>query len=40
MKQPPKELATFAFKATALILATVFTIASGIGIALIMVVAI
>ena len=37
MKQSPKELAVFTLKATALILATAFTIASGIGIALIMV---
>ena len=33
MKQSPKELAVFAFKATALMLAAAFTVASGIGIA-------
>ena len=37
MKQSAKELAVFTFKATALMLAAAFTIASGIGIALIMV---
>ena len=36
MKQSPKELAVFTFKATALMLAAAFTVASGIGIALIM----
>lgn len=37
MKQSPKELAVFTFKSAALMLAAAFTIASGIGIAIIMV---
>lgn len=37
MKQSPKELAVFTFKATALMLAAALTVASGIGIALLMI---